>query len=139
MTFSPGTAHTGTISYLSTSVRSKKWYGEGLRSHEYGKTQAVCSRTGPEIGRYRKVNQKLERYDTVPFCSRVNRKQVQFRYCTLFIEGTALEIFTKRYQQKSLLCPKSMTKKSLPCIQLLQKKFVSHMLKKFLYLSGKVL
>ena len=58
-----GPVHTGTISYRSTSVRSKKWYGEGLRSHGYGKNQSVRSKTGPEIGRYGKVNQKLERYD----------------------------------------------------------------------------
>ena len=32
-----------------------------------------------------------------------------------------------------------MTKKSLPHIQLLQKMFVPRMLKKFIYLSGKVL
>ena len=37
------------------------------------KNQAVRSKTGPEIGRYGKVNQKLERYDIVPFRSRVNR------------------------------------------------------------------
>ena len=42
-------------------------------SHGYGKNQAVRSKTGPEIGRYGKVNQKLERYDIVPFRSRVNR------------------------------------------------------------------
>ena len=33
----------------------------------------VRSKTGPEIGRYGKVNQKLERYDIVPFRSHVNR------------------------------------------------------------------
>ena len=38
------------------------------------KNQAVRSKTGPEIGRYGKVNQKLERYDIVPFRSRVTRK-----------------------------------------------------------------
>ena len=64
----------GTISYRSTSARSKKWYGEELRSHGYWKNQEVRSKTGPEIGRYEKVNQKLERYDIVPFRSRVDRK-----------------------------------------------------------------
>ena len=59
--------------------------------------------------------------------------------CTLFIEGTGLEIFTKSSLKKSLPCPKNMTKKPLPLMQLLQKKFVPHMLKKFIYLSGKVL
>ena len=57
------------------------------------KNQPVRSKTGPEIGRYGKVNQKLERYNIVPFRSCVNRsgtilyrsvlmwtdKQVQFR------------------------------------------------------------
>ena len=77
--------HTGTISYRSTSVRSKKWYGEGLRSHGYGKNQAVRSKTGPEIGRYGKVNQKLERYDIVPFRSRVNRSgTISYRFPDLF-------------------------------------------------------
>ena len=77
--------HTGTISYRSTSVRSKKWYGEGLRSHGYGKNQAVRSKTGPEIGRYRKVNQKLERYDIVPFRSHVNRSgTISYRLPDLF-------------------------------------------------------
>ena len=32
--------------------RSKKWYGEGLRSHGYGKNHPDRSKTGPEIGRY---------------------------------------------------------------------------------------
>ena len=41
------------------------------------KNQAVRSRTGPEIGRYLKVNQKLERYDIVPFRSGVNRESGQ--------------------------------------------------------------
>ena len=40
------------------------------------KNQSVSSKTGPEIGRYGKVNQKLERYDIVPFCSRVNRSSL---------------------------------------------------------------
>ena len=47
-----GPIHTSTISYRSTSVRSKKWYGEGLRSHGYGKKSSGPSKTGPEIGRY---------------------------------------------------------------------------------------
>ena len=46
------------------------------------KNQAVGSKTGPEIGRYGKVNQKLERYDIVPFRSRVNRT---VRYRTAFL------------------------------------------------------
>ena len=37
-------------------------------------SQAVRSKTGPEIERYGKVNQTLERYDIVPFRSRLNRK-----------------------------------------------------------------
>ena len=38
----------GTISYRSTLVRSKKWYGEGLRSHGYGKKTS-----GPFQNRFR--------------------------------------------------------------------------------------
>ena len=80
-----GPVHTGTISYRSTSVRSKKWYGEGLRSHGYEKSQAVRSKTCLEIGRYGKVNQKLERYDVVPFRSRVNRSAtISYRFPDLF-------------------------------------------------------
>ena len=64
---------------------SKKWYGEGLGSHGYRKNQAVCSKTGPEIGRYGKVNQKLGRYDIVPFRSRVNRSgTISYRFPDLF-------------------------------------------------------
>ena len=37
------------------------------------KNQAVHSKTGPEIGQYGKVTQKLERYDVVPFHFRMNR------------------------------------------------------------------
>ena len=77
--------HTGTISYHSTSVCSKQWYGEGLHSHGYGKNQAVHSKTGPEIGQYGKVNQKLERYDIVPFRSRVNRSgMISYHFLDLF-------------------------------------------------------
>ena len=43
------------------------------------------------------------------------------RDCTLFLEDMGLEIFTKRSLKKSLPHPKNMTKKSLPCMQLLQK------------------
>ena len=46
-----------------------------------------------------------------------------FRDCTLFNRGMRLEIFTKSYQKKPLSHQKSMTKKSLPCIQLLQRSF----------------
>ena len=60
------------------------------------------------------------------------------RDCTLFIEGTGLEIFTKSSLKKSLPCPKNMTKILAPYATP-AKKFVSRMLKKFLYLSGKVL
>ena len=79
----------GTISYRSTSVRSKKWYGEGLRSLGYGKNQSVRSKTGPEIGRYGKVDQKLERYDIEPdimlFRSRVNRSgTISYHFPDLF-------------------------------------------------------
>ena len=49
----------GTILCHSTSVHSKKWYGEGLRSHGYGKKSSSLFKTGPEIGQYGKVNQKL--------------------------------------------------------------------------------
>ena len=72
--------HTGTISYRSTSVRSKKWYGEVLRSDGYGKKSSgpfqnrsrnwAVRKSEPEIGtiRYRTVpfscEQKL--YDIVP-------------------------------------------------------------------------
>ena len=46
----------GKISYRSTSVRSKKWYGE-LRSHRYGKKLSEFhSKTGPEIGQNRSKN-----------------------------------------------------------------------------------
>ena len=61
--------HTGTISYRSTSVRSKKWHGEGLRSHGYGKKSSgpfqnrsrnwAVRKSEPEIGTIR--------YRTVPF------------------------------------------------------------------------
>ena len=47
------------------------------------KSQAVRSKTDPEIGRYGKVNQKLERYDIVPFRSRVNRSGT-YRFPDLF-------------------------------------------------------
>ena len=49
-----------------------------------------------------------------------------------------LEIFRKSYLKKSLLHPKNMTKKVLAPYTTPAKKFVSRMLKKFLYLSGKV-
>ena len=49
------------------------------------KNQAVRSKTGPEIGLYGKVNQKLERYDIVPFRSRVNRSgTISYRFPDLF-------------------------------------------------------
>ena len=49
------------------------------------KDQAVRSKTGPEIGRYRKMNQKLERHDIVPFRSRVNRSgTISYRFPDLF-------------------------------------------------------
>ena len=47
--------------------------------------------------------------------------------------------YLQKLSIKSLPCLKNMTKESLPCIQLLQNKFVSRMLRKFLYLSGIVL
>ena len=75
-----GSVHTGTTSYRSTSVRSKKWYGERLHSHGTEKSQAVHSKTGPEIGQHGKVNQKLEIYDIVPFRSRV----ISYRFPDLF-------------------------------------------------------
>ena len=75
-----GPVHTGTISYCSTSVRSKKWYGEGLRSHGYGKKSSGpfqnrsrnwgVRKSGPESGtiRYRTVPFSCEQkwYDIVP-------------------------------------------------------------------------
>ena len=60
-----GSIHTRTISYRSVPLRFKKWYREGLHSHWYGKNQPDCFKAGPEIGWYRKVNQKLEQYDIV--------------------------------------------------------------------------
>ena len=74
-----GPAHTGTISYRSTLVCSKKWYGEGLRSHGYGKNQAVRSKTGPEIGRYGKSEPEIGTIlcRTVPFsCEQQNRSSL---------------------------------------------------------------
>ena len=62
------------IAYRSGLVRSKKRLGEGLHSHGYGKNQANRSKTGPELGRYGKVNQKSDRFAKVPFHSRVKRK-----------------------------------------------------------------
>ena len=74
----------GTISYCSTSVCSKKWYREGLRSHGYGKNQAARSKTGPETGRYGKVAQKSERYNSIPFSSHVNRSgAISYRFPNL--------------------------------------------------------
>ena len=75
-----GPVHTGTISYRSTSVRSKKWYGEGLRSHGYEKKSSgpfqnrsrnwAVRKSEPEIGtiRYRTVpfSSEQKRYDIVP-------------------------------------------------------------------------
>ena len=55
------------------------------------KNQAVRSKTGPEIGRYGKVNQKLERYDIVPFRSRVDRR---FRTCLVSTGDTKLVSIT---------------------------------------------
>ena len=74
-----GSIHTGTISYRSIPLRSKKWYGERLHSHWYGKNQPGCYKAGPEIGWYRKVNQKLEQYDIVPSPPRANRKTFECR------------------------------------------------------------
>ena len=51
------------------------------------------------------------------------------RDCTLFIEGTGLEIFTKSYLKKSLFRPESMTKILVPYTTS-AKMFVSRMLKK---------
>ena len=58
-----------------------------MRSHGYGK-KSSGPLTGPEIGRYGKVNQKLERYDIVPFRSCVNGSDTISRYRTAF--GTCL-------------------------------------------------
>ena len=62
----------------------------------------------------------------------------RLRDCTLFIEGTGLEIFTKGYFKKSFPCPKNMIKNPCPYATPV-KKFVSCMLKKFLDLIGKIL
>ena len=70
----------GMISYRSTSVRFKKWYGEGLRSHGYGKKikrsvpkqvqKLGGTESEPEIGTipYRTVPFSCEQkqYDIVP-------------------------------------------------------------------------
>ena len=49
------------------------------------KSQAVRSKTGPEIGQYGEVNQKLERYDIVPFRSRVKRSgTISYNFPDLF-------------------------------------------------------
>ena len=58
--------------------------------------------------------------------------------CTLFIEGTGLEIFIKGILQSP--CPfKEHDKNILVLYATPGKKFMSLILKKFLYLSGKVL
>ena len=64
------------VRYRTVPLRSvpKNGTERGCIHTGTGKNQAVRSKTGPEIGRYGKVNQKLERYDIVPFRSRVNRK-----------------------------------------------------------------
>ena len=78
------------ISYCSISVRSKKWYREGLRLHGYEKKSSgpfqnrsrnwVVRKREPESGtiRYCIVLFSCEqKYDIVPFCffcSLVNRK-----------------------------------------------------------------
>ena len=63
----------------------------------------------------------------------------EIRDCRLFIEGTGLEIFTKRYFKKVLAASEEHNKKILAPYTTPAKTFVSCMLKKFLYLSGKVL
>ena len=63
--------------------------------------------------------------------------QVSCKGLHIIYQGSGLEIFRKSSLQKSLPRPKNMTKESFPRMQLLQK--VSRMLKKFIYLSGKVL
>ena len=68
-----GPVHTGTISYRSVSAQKVVRRGVAF-TRVRKKNQADRSKTGPEIGWYGKVNQKLERYDIVPFRSRVNRK-----------------------------------------------------------------
>ena len=66
------------LSYRSTSVRSKKWYGEGLCSHGYGKESSgafqnrsrnwAVRRSEPEIG--------MIRYRTVPFSCEKKRYDI---------------------------------------------------------------
>ena len=61
------------------------------------KNQAVHSKTGPEIGRYGKMNQKLERYDIVPFRSCVNevvQYRTTFRTCLVSTDDTKLVSMT---------------------------------------------
>ena len=49
------------------------------------KKQVVRFITGPEIGRYGKVNHELEQYDIVPFRSSVNRSStISYRFPDLF-------------------------------------------------------
>ena len=44
---------------FSVPVRPKNWYGEGLRSHGYGKNQADSSKTGSEIGPVQKSEPEI--------------------------------------------------------------------------------
>ena len=69
----------GTISYRSVPFQPKSGTERGCVHTGTQKNQAVRSKTVPEIRRHGKANQKLERYDIVPFRPLVNRKQVQFR------------------------------------------------------------
>ena len=75
----------GMILVHFTSVHSKSGMERGCVHMGTEKNQALRSKTGPEIGRYGKVTQKLERYDIVPFCFRVNRSgTISYRFLDLF-------------------------------------------------------
>ena len=62
-----------------------------------------------------------------------------FRDCTLFIKGTGLEKFTKSFFKKVLAPSEEHDKKILAPYATPAKKFVPCMLKKFIYLSDKIL
>ena len=81
----------GTISYRSTSVRFRKWYGEGLRSHGYGKKSSGPFQNRSRNWAVRKSEPKIGtiRYRTVPFlCEQKNRSSsgpgVQVHFPDLF-------------------------------------------------------
>ena len=73
--------------YLTVPLRSvpKSGTERGCVYTGTGKNQAVRSKTGPEYGQNRKLNQKLEGYDIVPFRSGVNRNgTISYHFPDLF-------------------------------------------------------